>query len=391
MDFEENPQESQFREAVRVWLAGHLPELAWPEPAELENKAPFWRQWQQMLSDGGYAGLTWPEQYGGQGADERLRTIFSEECDKAGAPERLNTIGEDFAGPTIAHFGTAAQKERYLPAILTGEEIWCQLFSEPDSGSDLASLRTKAVRAEGGWRITGQKIWTSRAQIAAHAILLARTGGGERHRGITYFLIPMDATGVTVRPLQHMLGEVEFNEVFLDDVFLPDEAVVGEVDGGWKVAMGTLAFERVAIATGRVNTMKAMDDIIADVRGMTDGCGAPLGAEPTVRQKVANLWGRVLVHEAIGQRVISGATANEPPGPVTSIGKLYFCPLVEDLADFRLSLEPMGGQFELDDDPKDQRPWLRLANQARGTAIAGGSTFIQRNIVAERILGMPRK
>jgi alkylation response protein AidB-like acyl-CoA dehydrogenase len=319
-----------------------------------------------------------------------MRAIFGEECDRVGAPERLNLIGEDFCGPTIAHFGTDDQKQRLLRPILTGDEIWCQLFSEPDSGSDLASLRIRATKVDGGWRIQGQKIWTSRGQIAAHAILLARTGGGPRHKGITYFLLPMDAEGVIVRPLAHMLGEAEFNEVFLDDVFVPDSAVVGEVDGGWSVAMGTLGFERVAIATGRVNTSKAIAGIIADVRRMKDAAGNPLGADPHVRQKVADLWARALVHRTISQRVISGAAADGPPGAVTSIGKLYFCPLVEDLADFRLSLEPLGDLFGLDDEGTEAKWWLRLANQSRGTAIAGGSTFIQRNIVAERILGMPR-
>lgn len=410
MDFSERPDEAQFRTEVRAWLSETLPTLQWPEPPELEDKVPFWRPYQTALFEAGYAGLTWPQEYGGQGLDERMSSIFSEESAHAGAPERLNTIGEDFAGPTIAHFGTAEQKEKYLRRILTGEDIWCQLFSEPESGSDLASLRTKAVKVDGGWRITGQKIWTSRAQLAAHAILLARTGGGERHKGITYFLLPMDAEGVTVRPLEHMLGEAEFNEVFLDEVFVPDSAVVGEVDGGWRVTMGTLAFERVAIATGRVNTVKEIRNLVDDVRSRTDADGNPLGADPHVRRRVADLWGRVHLHQAISQRVISGATGGEPPGEVTSIGKLFFCPLVEDLADFGLSLEPLNDQFDLEDEvaavgtgglgaaeheagPQDQghRHWLRLANQARGTAIAGGSTYIQRNIVAERILGMPKK
>jgi len=397
MELADAPDEAAFRARVRAWLAESLPQLPWPEPAGLEEKVPFWQQWQRMLHDAGLAGLTWPVAYGGQGLDERMRAIFGEECDLAGAPERLNIIGEDFCGPTIAHFGTDAQKERLLEPILTGEEIWCQLFSEPGAGSDLASLRTKAVKVDGGWRVTGQKIWTSRAQIAAHAILLARTGGNDpdkaRHKGITFFLLPMDSEGVTVRPLQHMLGEAEFNEVFLDDVLVPDDCVVGEVDGGWKVTMGTLAFERVAIATGRVNTTKAVADIVADVRRMTDANGDPLGADPKVRQKVADLWARALIHKTISQRVITGAAAGAPPGPVTSIGKLYFCPLVEDLADFRLSLAPLGGQFDLDEDDDElaaTRSWLRLANQSRGTAIAGGSTYIQRNIAAERILGMPR-
>ena len=389
MDLEDSPTEASFRADIRTWLDKRLPELPWPEPADLVDKVPFWSQWQRMLFDSGYSGMSWPREYGGQGADARVRAVFSEECDLAGAPERLNTIGEDFAGPTIIEFGTEAQKERFLRPILEGTEIWCQLFSEPDSGSDLASLRTKATKVEGGWKIQGQKIWTSRAQLASHAILLARTGGGERHKGITYFLIPMDSRGVTVRPLEHMLGEAEFNEVFLDDVFLPDDAVLGEVDGGWIVTMSTLAHERVAIATGRVNTKKAVDEIIDDVRGMVGDSGQPLGGDPLVRQKLADLWSRALIHYTIGQRVISLAAVDGPPGPVTSIGKLYFCPLVEDLADFRLSLDPLGGQFPVDDEEADSR-WLRLAYQSRGTAIAGGSTFIQRNIVAERILGMPR-
>ncbi|MCW2593903.1 MAG: acyl-CoA dehydrogenase, partial [Mycobacterium sp.] len=274
--------------------------------------------------------------------------------------------------------------------------VWCQLFSEPESGSDLASLRTAATKVDGGWHINGQKIWTSRAQLAAHAILLARTGGRPRHRGITYFLLDMNAPGVRVRPLKHMLGEAEFNEVFLDDVFIPDADVVGDVDDGWRVAMGTLAFERVAIATGRVNTTGAVNDLIAEIAHLTTDDGRPLGSDPLVRQKIADLYGRALTHYLISQRVIIGAASGELPGPVTSIGKLFFCPLVEDIADFGLSLADVGGQFSLpekdtESSDADGERWLRLATQARGTAIAGGSTFIQRNIVAERILGMPRE
>jgi alkylation response protein AidB-like acyl-CoA dehydrogenase len=342
------------------------------------------------LFDGGYAGLSWPREYGGHGVDAKTRAIFTEEADRAGAPERLNTVGEDFAGPTIVEFGTDAQKNRFLPPILTGDELWCQLFSEPDAGSDLASLRTKATRVDGGWRIDGQKIWTSRAHLATNAILLARTGGGPRHKGITYFVLPMDSPGVTVRPLAHMLGEAEFNEVFLDGVFIPDDLVLGEVDGGWRVAMATLSFERVAIATGRVNTTRAADDIVADVRSMTGADGHPLGADPLVRQQVADLYARALVHHAISQRVLTIAAEGGAPGPVTSIGKLYFCPLVEDLADFRQSLSELGGQLAPHEQSERDARWQRLAYQARGTAIAGGSTFIQRNIVAERMLGMPR-
>jgi alkylation response protein AidB-like acyl-CoA dehydrogenase len=389
MDLADSPLEATFRARVRAWMPGALARLPWPEPPDLEARRPFWQQWQRELFEAGFAGLSWPDEYGGAGLGPNLRAVFIEESDLAGAPERLNIIGEDFAGPTIVDFGTTAQKKRFLQPILVGEHIWCQLFSEPDSGSDLASLRTRAERADGGWRITGQKIWTSRAQIATHAILLARTGG-ERHRGISYFILPMDSPGITVRPLAHMLGEAEFNEVYLDQVFVPDDLVVGVVDGGWKVAMGTLAHERVGIATGRVNTRRAVAELIDAVRAVTGPDGEPLGGNEAVRQHVADLYGRALVHYAISQRVVTLASDGGPPGPVTSIGKLYFCPLVEDLADFGLSLEPLGGQLGLDDVSRPDDRWLRLAYQARGTAIAGGSTFIQRNIVAERMLGMPR-
>jgi alkylation response protein AidB-like acyl-CoA dehydrogenase len=380
VDLTDAPPDAQFRAEVRSWLQAALPTLPWPEPTDLVAKLPFWRQWQRLVFDAGYAGPSWPTEYGGGGMDARRRAILTEEMDRAGAPGRLNTIGEDFAGPTIVEFGTPIQKRRFLEPILTGEHIWCQLFSEPEAGSDLASLRTTATRDEGGWRVQGQKIWTSRAHLASYAILLARTGGGPRHKGISYFLVPMDSAGITVRPLTHMLGEAEFNEVFLDDVFVPDELVVGEIDGGWKVAMATLAYERVAIATGRVNTRQAVRDIISDVAARTGADGRPLGADPLIRQKVADLFGRSLVHYVIGQRVLTLATTDGPPGPVTSIGKLYF--------------DPLGGQFDPDerpdDDIDDAARWVRLANQGRGTAIAGGSTFIQRNIIAERMLGLPR-
>src|ERR1700728_412676 len=307
MELKDSPAEAEFRAQARTWLQDTLPRLGGPEPARLEDKLDYWRTWQRLLDDAGYAGLSWPKQYGGGGADAKLRAIFHEELDLAGAPERLNIFGEDFAGPTIIEFGTAAQQQRYLQPILTGNEIWCQLFSEPEAGSDLASLRTTATKVEGGWQIKGQKIWPSRAQLAAHAILLARTGGGPRHRGITYFLLAMDNPGIEVRPLAHMLGEAEFNEVFLDGVFIPGDSVLGEVDGGWQVAMGTLAFERVAIATGRVNTTGAVNDLIRQISSRTTDDGNPLGADPLVRQRIADLSGRALVHSPIGQRVVTGA------------------------------------------------------------------------------------
>src|SRR3984957_9289112 len=265
MEVKDSPEDAEFRVQAREWLEDTMLQLGGVEPARLEDKLDYWRTWQGFLFHAGYAGLSWPKEYGGGGADAKLRAIFNEELDRAGAPERLNTIGEIFAGPPIIELGTPEQQQRYLQPILTGDDIWCQLFSEPEAGSDLASLRTTATKVDGGGRIQGQKIGTSRAQLAAHAILLARTGGGPRHHGITYFVLAMNSPGVEVRQLAHMLGEAEFNEVFLDEVFIPDADVVGELVGGWKVAMATLAFERVAIATGRVNTTGAVNDLIRQI------------------------------------------------------------------------------------------------------------------------------
>jgi alkylation response protein AidB-like acyl-CoA dehydrogenase len=388
MDFRDSPAAAEYRATVRGWLESAVANLPGPEPATIEERLPYWRQWQKQVHAAGYAGLAWPKHYGGQEASLVEQAIFLEEYDRAGAPDRLNTLGEGLAGPTIINFGTEEQKTRFLPAILRGDHVWCQLFSEPAAGSDLAALETTAVRDEtgAGWRVTGQKVWTSRAHVASYGILLARTGG-PRHAGITYFLLPMDQEGVTIRPLRHILGEAEFNEVFLDDVFIPDELVVGPVDGGWKVAMATLGYERVVLATGRVNMQRLFDDLREQVR-RTEIDGRPLGADPHVRRSMADLHARTRVYRLNGLRALSAMAAGVP-GPASSLGKLLSGPLLEDMADFAVDQHGLAGQLEPGDDPERSR-WLKLAYQARGTSIAGGTTFIQRNIVAERVLGLPR-
>jgi alkylation response protein AidB-like acyl-CoA dehydrogenase len=384
MDFRDTPEDAQFRAEARQVLERAVGALPGPEPATIEGKLPYFRAFQQRIHDSGYAGLSWPREYGGRAASLPEQAIFLEEYDRAGAPDRLNTLGEGLAGPTIIDFGTEEQKQRFLGPILSGEEIWCQLFSEPNAGSDLAALETRARRDGDVWRLTGQKVWTSRAQIASYGILLARTGA-PRHKGITYFLLPMDRPGVTIRPLRHMLGEAEFNEVFLDEVEIPDDLRVGEVDGGWKVAMATLSYERVALATGRVNIRRLIAELIELIRS-TERDGKPLGADPALRRKVAELYARAQIQRVNGLRALASMEKGTP-GPETSIGKLFSAPLVEDLADLACSIAGLDAQLEQDD---ELDPWLRLAYQARGTSIAGGTTFIQRNIVAERVLGLPR-
>jgi alkylation response protein AidB-like acyl-CoA dehydrogenase len=250
----------------------------------------------------------------------------------------------------------------------------------------LAALATRAEPDRNGWRISGQKVWTSRAQIAAFGMLLARTGGGPRHKGITYFLLPMDSPGLTIRPLRHMLGEAEFNEVFLNDVQVSDELRVGSVDGGWTVAMATLSYERVALATGRVNIRRLIDELVRMVHQASPDGRIP-AQDPAVRRRLAELYARAQIQRVNGLRALASLERGAL-GPETSIGKLFAAPLVEDIADFACSLSGLSSQLESSTGELD--PWLRLAYQARGTSIAGGTTFIQRNIVAERVLGLPR-
>jgi alkylation response protein AidB-like acyl-CoA dehydrogenase len=392
MDFRDSSQDAEYRAAVRTWLDEAVAALP-PEPATMEERLPYWQAWQRSTVEAGYAGLAWPKEYGGQDASLVQQAIFLEEYDRAGAPDRLNMLGENLAGPTIIDFGTDAQKERFLPAILRGESVWCQLFSEPGAGSDLAALEARAERDEaaGGWRISGQKVWTSRAQVSDHGMLLARTGPpGSRHGGITYFLLPMDQDGVTVRGLKHMLGEPEFNEVFLEDAFVPDDLVIGPVDGGWKVAMATLGYERVILAIGRVNMQRLLSDLTDAVRNGTAADGSPLGADPHVRRTMADLYARTRVYRLNGLRALS-AMSSGSPGPASSLGKLLSNPLLEDMADFAVARSGLMGQVDPSEADGEAARWLKLSYQARGTAIAGGTTFIQKNIVAERVLGLPRK
>jgi alkylation response protein AidB-like acyl-CoA dehydrogenase len=387
MDFHDSPDDAAYRAAAREWLTTAVAALPGPEPATISERLDYWRPFQKQLHEARYAGLAWPRRYGGQEASLVQQAIFLEEYDRAGAPDRINTLGEGLAGPTIIDFGTEAQRERFLPAILEGEDVWCQLFSEPAAGSDLAALEARAERDGDGWRITGQKVWTSRAQIADYGMLLARTGG-PRHGGITYFILPMGQEGVSVRPLRHILGEAEFNEVFLDGVYVPDELVVGPVDGAWKIAMATLSYERVVLATGRVNMQRLFGDLVELVR-TTERDGQPLGGDPHVRRTLADLYARTRVYRLNGLRALSSMAAGAP-GPSASLGKLLSCPLLEDMADFAVAQHGLQGSLDPDDQDAAAGRWLRLAYQARGTSIAGGTTFIQRNIVAERVLGLPR-
>jgi len=383
MDLGDSAAEAAFREEIRAWMGRTVRLLPAHDPVDLHERLASFRVWQREAVRAGYAGLSWPQEFGGRGASIMERAIWAQELDRAGAPDPVNSIGEGFAGPTIIEFGSQEQKERYLGPILRGEEIWCQLFSEPEAGSDLAGLRTVAEPVDGGWEITGQKVWTSRAQIADHAILLARTGS-DRHRGITYFLLPMHQPGVTVAPLRQITGEDEFNEVFLDRAFVPDAARLGPVDGGWPIALATLQYERATIALGRINVQRWVDELIDLVRA--GGPEGP-GADPVVRQRVADIAARAAVHRLTALRALTRMADGAPPGPESSVGKLFMSPLLVDLCDLALEVLGVSGRY-LDDE--DGGRWQRRALWVRGMALAGGTPQIQRTILAERVLGLPR-
>jgi alkylation response protein AidB-like acyl-CoA dehydrogenase len=385
MDFGETSEEASFRRELQAWLTGALPRLPPAASTDLGDRLDQFRLWQGELHGAGYAGLTWPPEYGGRGSTIMERAIYLEEADRAGAPESLNGIGEGFAGPTIIEFGTEEQKRALLPPILRGDEIWCQLFSEPGAGSDLASLQTRAERIDGGWAITGQKVWTSRAQSADWAILLARTGDEPRHRGISYFLLPMRQEGVTVRPLRQITGEDEFNEVFLDGAVVPDDRLVGEVDGGWRIALATLQYERATLATGRINVRRWLDELLELARER-----ASAGRVGTsVRERLARVYGKTLIHQLTARRALTRMADGQPPGPESSAGKLFLYDLLGEITALALEMQGLEGQMLGSRSDSDDL-WERRALWIRGMSLAGGTPQIQKNILAERVLGLPR-
>src|SRR3712207_1837350 len=283
MDLTLSDSERALRDDVRHWLADNHPG---PSPTDEDAAFAFRRDWQRRLHARGWAGLSWPEAYGGAGATEVEQAIFYEEIARAGAPQMANTLALVMGGPTLIAHGTEAQKGRFLAPILTADEIWCQGFSEPESGSDLASLKTRAVRSDGGWVVTGQKVWTTLAQRAKWCMLVARTNqDAPKHQGLTYFLMDMDQDAVQVRPLVQITGEPEFNELFLEEAYIPDENVVGGVGNGWGVAITTLMHERAGLAFGLQVALKiALGELIELIREQG------LAGDPIVRQRLGQLY-----------------------------------------------------------------------------------------------------
>jgi alkylation response protein AidB-like acyl-CoA dehydrogenase len=377
MDLTLNDSERAFRDELRAWIEDNHPGPAPHGGDQLQFE--FEREWQRRLHEGGWAGISWPKEYGGRGATLVEQSIFGEELARAKAPRPANVLGLVMGGPVVIAHGTQEQKERYLAPILSGDEIWCQGFSEPESGSDLASLKTRARRDGDGWVVSGQKVWTTLAHRAKWCMLLARTNpDAPKHRGITYFLLDMDQPGVEVRPLVQITGEAEFNELFIEDARIPDENVVGEVDQGWPVAITTLMHERAGLAMAlQVELQIALAELIDEIKG------TPRASDPVVRDRLAQLFieGQALRLNAF--RGITGQMKRGFPGPEGSLGKWHWAEINQALT--QLALDLRGPRAIVADSV-----WAFRYLRARGNSIEGGTTEIPKNIVAEGVLGLPR-
>jgi alkylation response protein AidB-like acyl-CoA dehydrogenase len=395
MHFNLTAEDRAFRDGIRGWLAEH-----WREDwARMRRRFPsqdamfaFLREWQRRLFDAGYIGLSWPREYGGRGATIMQQAIFYEEIARARAPELPNVIGLDMAGPALITHGTDAQKRAHLPKILSAEQIFCQGFSEPNSGSDLAALQTRAVRADGHFVITGQKVWTTYAQYAEWCILLARTDpAAPKHKGLTFFLVDMRAPGVTVRPLRQISGEPEFNEMFFDAVRVPAANVVGRVDGGWEVAITTLMFERGPRTISRQLHLRHAIDAAIELARKAERGGAPASADPVVRQRLAQL---VIDGEALrfsNLRALTRMLRGEPPSAEGSAAKLFWSEAVQRVLELMLEIEGPYAQLAAGSGRAiEDGYWQQRFLRSRGDTIAAGTSEINRNILAERVLGLPK-
>ncbi len=394
MDFQFTAQEEAFRQELRSWLAAHLPadydpdKFAW----EMDTEERFRLQmaWHRKLHQGGWVGIHWPKEYGGRGATLIEQLIFHEELERAHAPHPANVLGLIMAGPVIMHWGTEEQKKRYLPKILSGEELWCEGLSEPGSGSDLASLQTRAIEDGDSFVINGQKVWTSWAHRAQFCQLFVRTDpDAPKHKGMACLLVDMKTPGITVQPLVQITGDAEFNEVFFEDVRIPKANLLGPKDQGWQVLVTTLMFERSGIGFDLpVDT--TLQQLIALGQRLRIN-GQPATTDPAVRQKLAqfSIEGKAIRYNVL--RHLTRRLKGNPPGPEGSIGKLAGSELGLRMAVFATEL--LGAYAPLMPDSPfavAQGRWARTALGARALTIAGGTSEVQRNIVGERVLGLPK-
>lgn len=394
MDFRYTPEEEKFRQDFVAWLEGVLAAKgtipAFKLKEALTERVAWYREFQKKLFDAGYAGITWPKEYGGRGGNVVESFILDEEIQKRAAAENFNAIGFGMAGGVILAFGTEEQKKRYIPAMLEGREIWCQGFSEPNAGSDLASLSTRAVKDGDDYVINGQKVWTSMAHLSDQCILVVRTDPSvAKHRGLSFFILDMKTPGVDVRPLVQITGDAEFNEVYFDDVRIPRTQMLGNEGDGWKISIATLMFERYAVSQYGA-FWRSIDGLFELAKKVTRN-GRPAIEDPLIRQKLARFYSEVEILKFNTWRSRSKLLKGEVPGPEGSIEKLYWSEMNKAMQEFAMELEGPYHQLMYDSkwalaDGMYQFAFLR----SRANTIEAGTSEIQKNIIGERVLGLPK-
>jgi alkylation response protein AidB-like acyl-CoA dehydrogenase len=383
VDLDDTPEQAAYRAQVRSWLEEHsseAPVLKGPDAIRDEDEIIAARRvWQGKLAEGGLAGLTWPKEYGGQGLGPIEQVIANQEIARAKLPGILDAIGVGMLGPTIIAHGTDEQKSRYLAPLLHGDEVWCQLFSEPAAGSDLAAVQARARQQDDGtWRLSGQKVWTTNAQFASFGLLIARTDPDvPKHKGLTMFIVPIDAEGVTVRGLRQISGEAEFNEVFFDDVALDAGAVVGGVGNGWGTALTTLMFERVTIGLGSegmgYSSTRFASALAADKHARRD---------PEVRHRLGEIAAELLAIRFTGYRTLTALQKGQVPGPESGLAKVTLVSGAIKAGDL---IADVLGPDALQEDSE----WAYMISFLPGLKSAGGTEEILRNTIGERVLGLP--
>ena len=389
MDLRLSEQHVRFRDELRVWLEKNLPR-PWREElraadASEDHLIEVRRAWQRKLNDAGYLGLDWPEQWGGRGATAVEKSIFEAESARADAPPIVNFLGISLLGPALIHHGTEEQRRRFLPPMLSGDEVWCQGFSEPGSGSDLASLKTSARLDGDEFVLDGQKVWTTFGPWADWIFVLARTDAKDRYGGISFILVKLDTPGVTVRPLRQITGESEFGEVFFEEARVPRAYLVGGLGEGWKIAMTVLAYERGAVALA-YSTRYARD-----LAALAAACRAIGRSDAVVRDKLARLVVENEVMRANGVRMLANLADGKIPGPEASIEKLYWSELDKRFRETALDLLGPGGQLlRTSSQAQAEVDWAREFLWSRAETIFSGSSEVQRNILAKRALGLPQ-
>lgn len=395
MDFSFSPEEEHFRQELRDWLQQNLP-AGWGtasyQAPKGEGRLAFLRNWQRKMYDGGYVGLSWPKEYGGRGASMIETAIFNEEMAKVEAPGPLNVLGLSMAGPTIIVHGTEEQKQRYLQKILNCEEIWCQGFSEPGSGSDVASIRTKAKVHGDEFIVNGQKVWTTLAHVADWCMLLVRTDpDAPKHRGISYILVDMKSPGITVRPLRQMTGESEFNEIFFEDVRVPRANLVGELNNGWGVALTTLMNERGTASFGTQARFRILYENLVTLAQQSSVNGRNATKDPLVRQQLAQHLIDVEILKYNCYRNFTRLLRGGTPGPEGSILKLWWSELNQRMQETAMMLEGPYNQLVRESPwTVEGGRWQHHFMRSRANTIEAGTSEIQRNIIAERVLKMPK-